>query len=274
MLQFAIKMQQPGSNSSRYDLKELNSSEILVPDYLSQYQQGIDVIWNQLVSLHSNIFVLNRLLDFRDDLFLDPHHETFFPLIKRSLLEGCLLGISKLLNDSGKGTLNLENFKNQIREWVKPVYEDSFQQSLRATKFSKTTRDSRKMVRSIRDQWIAHRLVDKNLRPVLPAGSGISFQDMEQIANDLKKLFDVLSFDTEHSVVPVEYFPGVQFPQDIDPRTDVEYFLDLVIQNSYLLNLPETEPKYWRYHLEGWDKEDIKILNHQRKRFGLSELQI
>jgi hypothetical protein len=55
----------------------------------------------------------------------------------------------------------------------------------------------------------------------------------------------------------------------MDPRSDIERILDLIIADSSFVNQPEEHKAYWDAMREAMDDEQIKIMNHYRQRIGL-----
>jgi len=72
-------------------------------------------------------------------------------------------------------------------------------------------------------------------------------------------------------LLPIDYDPKVQHPIGSDSRSDIEYFLDLIIQDSYLYKMPD-ESQYWNIEKERLTPDMIRILNKYRRKFGKPEV--
>jgi len=214
---------------------------------------------------------LDKLFDFPSDWILGPEKETFLTLVKVSLFENSLLIISKLTSDTSKDFLTLPRFKNWLGKQIKEEYRNSFNRSLRENRFNKAIDASLEKVKCIRDNFIAHLIVDENLRPKIPEDIEISLREVNTICKQLNSLFAVLCFGEERLMVPIDYSPIVQHPVGSDPRSDIEYLLDLIVQDSYLFKMPEESP-YWEIEKEHLDPEAINIINKYRKKFGIPEV--
>lgn len=258
--------------SRNTSLNQLDPSEILEPLSIQHYQDGLNLIWQELVRLNSSLFILRKLFDFPSDWILGPEKGTFLTLVKVSLFEHSLLTVSKLTTDTGKDLLLIRRFKNWVSKHIKEEYKKSFYRSLKENDFDKIikTLPNKEKVKDIRDNFIAHIIVDENLRPKITEDIEISLGEVNTICKQLNNLFAVLCFGGERLMVPIDYSPIVQHPVGSDPRSDIEYFLDLIVQDSALFKMPEESP-YWDIEKEHLNPEAINIINEYRKKFGLPE---
>ena len=144
--------------------------------------------------MRSYLYILDKLIRFPSDLFLEPERQTFLELAKITFTESALLIITKLTTDTGKDVLSMRRFKNWAQERIRPEYQEAFYNLLRENRFTKTTEESREKVRKIRNNLFAHLIVDKNMRPKNSLYA-IPFEEMNLIANELKRLFDALCFN-------------------------------------------------------------------------------
>lgn len=251
-------------------LSSLSPSEILEPSSLETYEETLNLIWQQLVRLNSILFIMDKLLDFRSDLFLGLGKETFLTLVKISLSESSLLIISKLTTDTGTECLSIRRFKNWVREQVKEEYREALDRLLKQHKFDKAIQTTQKKIKDIRDNFIAHLTVDENLHPKIVGQLNVSLQEVRSISEELNRLFNTLCFGIEHSLLPLEYNPAVQHPVGVDSRSDVEHILDLLVQDSAFFKMIE-EPS-WEMEKEVLSPEIIEVLNQYRRKFGKSEV--
>lgn len=254
-------------------LNELDPSEMLEPSSLKCYKETRDLVWQELIRLNSYLFVLDKLLHFPSDpsyLFLGPERQTFLSLVNISFTESSLLLITKLTTDTSKDLLSMPRFKNWVRRRVKQEYQKAFDRLLKENKFSKTVETSKENAKYIRNNLIAHLIVDENMRPKSSIDR-ISLQEVSLIASELNRLFDVLCFGHKHAILPLDYDPKVQHPVGSDSRSDIEYFLDLLIQDSHLFKMPE-ELQYWDIEMEALPLEIVNILNEYRRKFGKPEV--
>src|SRR3989304_5550290 len=103
-------------------LDQLQPSQVLEPCNYDAYEKHHRAIWNQLVRLNSNLFILDKLLGFPASLFLGPERTVFFRLVEASLVESSVLIISKLAQDDDLDTLTMPRFKNWLRRSIRGEY--------------------------------------------------------------------------------------------------------------------------------------------------------
>lgn len=246
--------------------------EILAPSCLAAYGEAIDLVWREILRLNGYLFVLEKLLDFPSDpgyLFLGHDRQSFLQLVKIAFTEGSILIISKLTT-SGRDRFTLELCKNRISEMVKPEYQNAFNRMLKKARFSTKVRVSRTKVNEIRNYLIGHLIVDKDMRPILSV-QGFPFEELKQMTAELTSLFDLLCFGCKRMTLPVDYSPIVQHHPDMDSRPDIEYFLDLIIQDSTFFRMPEESP-YWEMQRKALPNEVISRMNEYRRKFGKPEV--
>jgi hypothetical protein len=251
------------------NLSNLNSKEILEPSFFKSYEETLDVIWQELFKLNSYLFVLDKLLQFSTNtknLFLGPDRQNFLTLVSISFTDSSLLIITKLTTDKKGEFLSILWFKNKIREWIKEKYLEDFNRLLRENKFSRTVDKLKKKAKDIRDNRIAHIIVDKNLQ-LKESPDRISLEEISQITHEINKLFSSLCFNCEYMLLPLSYDPRVQHPKGSDSRSDIEYILDLLVQDSYLYKEPDESP-YWAVKRPRISQDVLDTINMYRQKFG------
>jgi hypothetical protein len=254
------------------NLSALNYNEILKPSFLKPYEEALDIINLELFRLNSYLFILGKVINFPTD-FLSPDRQSFFTLINIAFTESSLLIISKLITDEVNDALLIKRFKDNVCQNVKEKYKEYFYSLLKENSFDNTIKRLKKQtkdIKNVRNNIIAHLLVTPNLQ-LKDYTNKFSWQKINQITDDINKLFKLLCFDCEHSLLPIDYDPKVQHPAGFDSRSDIEYFLDLIIQDSYLYKMPD-ESQYWNIEKEDLSPDILKIINEYRRKFGKSEV--
>lgn len=255
------------------NLREVQPADVIESSWLEEYERKINLLWLQeLVLLNSNLYILEKLLDFPFDLFVMPDRRTFFRLVEINLFRSCLMIVWKLVEDPDPNALTLLRFKNEIRRHIRPQYACSLDAVLKETKFDKQIEQLLEPIRTLRNKRIAHLDEDFNLPPEQIKEMRVSLSDLMVLRDMLNQLFELLCFGHQRSVVPIEYHPEVIHPPGVDARSDVEELLDNVARNSPLLNMPENEPDHWRYFRQGLPRDILQVLNEYRRKFGLPEV--
>jgi len=124
---------------------------VLQASSLSKYQSDISYIWGELYRLNSNLFVLERILQFRSDLFLEPMKMNFFNLVTISLTHDSCLIVTKLVTDSGGDTLTLSKFHNYVEQNILPEIKCAFNESCGKVDFKKTIQIVQDKIEPLRD---------------------------------------------------------------------------------------------------------------------------
>lgn len=251
------------------NLQEVQPAEVIESSWLEEYERSIDRIWQQLVRLNINLYILDKLLNFPFDLFSPmPGQRTFFSIVRANLFEFSILTAWKMVED----TLTLRRFKNEIRQHIRCKYKNSFDVALKETKFERQIKPLVKPLKTLRDKRIAHLDKDFNLSSQQIKEMRVSLSDLRVLRDALNQLFEVLCFGYQRHVLPIEYNPEVWHPPGVDARSDIERLLDNVARDSPLLNMPENEPDRWPYFREGLPTDVLQVLNEYRRKFGLPEV--
>ena len=255
------------------NIREAQPTHVIESSWLEEYEQGMNLLWLQeLVLLNSNLYILEKLLDFPFDLFVMPDRRTFFRLVQINLFRSCIIIVWKLVEDPDPSALTLLRFKNEVRRHIRPQYASSFDAALKETKFDKQIEQLLEPIRTLRNKRIAHLDKGFNLPPEQIKELRVSLSDLMVLRDTLNQLFEVLCFGCQRSVLPIEYNPEVRHPPGVDARSDIEKFLDNVVKDSPLLNMPENEPDRWPYFREGLPTDALQVLNEYRRKFGLPEV--
>jgi len=256
--------------SGNNNFNNLDPSEVLEPSSLQAYEAGLNVIWRQLLRLNANLFVLKKLVNFPYDLVIDPQHP-FFELVEVALTENSILVITKLVTDQGKEKESIIRFKDWVREQIKERYKGTFDHMLSERRPDiKGLRKASKKIKPLRDEVIAHLIVDNNHQLEYSGDMKVAFQELDSICEQLNKLFDVLCFGHKYALLPLDYDSRVEHPAGTDPRPDIEYYLDLIVQDSHWYKRPDSQ--YWKLEREYLSQNELDLLNEYRKKFGQPEV--
>jgi hypothetical protein len=170
------------------------------------------------------------------------------------------------VTDAGD-TLTMSRFHNWVKKNLRPEYLASFDKSCKNADFQRTVRAVRETIVPLRKNYLAHLTIDAQMRPQVPQETGIAFQELRLICDQLVHYFNLHSFGWQYSMLPCGYNPTVQHPVGVDKRPDIEYILDLIVQDSYLFNLPEKSP-YFQIEKKSLSPETIEVINEYRRKLG------
>lgn len=243
--------------------------EALKPDALSEYKKGFGFIYGELVELNTIIYLAEKIVGFPWDL-LGRKDEIFFGVTMRSFHDSSILVVTRLLTDQGTDPFTLPRFKNRVRDWLLPRFQAQFDDHMRNARFDKTIETILEKAKELRNHRIAHtagEFVAGSLKLYRP-----SLAELNKVKEALQTLFDVLSFDVECGMLPLEYAPYVIHGGSSPHTTDIDDLLDSVARKSHCLNMAETNPVRWHHARGRLKPEELAVLNEYRRRFGMSEV--
>lgn len=250
------------------NLREVQPSDAIEPFWLEEYEQKINLLWQELILLNSNLYVLEKLSKFPTHLFTDPLRGDFLDTVAVNLSSMCAMSIWRLWLDPDTRSLTLKRFKDDVAEHVRPKYRQDFDTALENLKWDE---DALKRVKKFRHKLMAHFDSKCNLSPRERRRLWLSLPVLMNLRDTLNSLFEILCFGCERSVLHIAYDPKVQHPRGMDPRSDVEVILDKIARNSPILNMPEEQPQAWPFSRTNL-LDDLQVLNEYRRKFGLSEV--
>jgi hypothetical protein len=253
------------------DIGMLETSDVLGPDAVNEYKEGMDTFWRELVRLSVDIYIAEKIVQFPFDLLVPPGQTLFFTRVLDALLTDAVLIMNRLVLDTHADFNTLSRFKNKVLQWVKPQYRQAFRQRLRKAKFRPETEGIRRRARELRQGRIAH-LKARPDSTAFPDGVRIELSEIKALCDEITKQFSALCFNRAYSMLPVEYIENAQHPSGTEQRPDIENLLDCVARSSEVLNMPERQPEYWLRYRQQLSPAAIKILNRYRTKFGLSEV--
>ncbi|MBL7060850.1 MAG: hypothetical protein ISS13_03325 [Actinobacteria bacterium] len=245
----------------------LNLKEIINSRYLKEYEEGIESFYLELAALNTNIFIINKIKEFRLDLFCPHDKSTFFLMVIKNFFEYSIITIIRLFEDTG---FTIPKFKDRIiNDYIKKEYKNAFIDRFNNIKFDDLTNDILKRVKHLRNKRFAH--IIKNKKDI----KNVNIEELEKIINYINLFFQNLSFNTGFDMLPIPYSKKVQHPKDSDSRPDIERILDSVAKESAFLNTPERYSKYpqvWIGIKKNWSEETLNVFYKYREKLGLPKI--
>lgn len=250
------------------DLSEMKPEDVIHPACWAEYESKRDVVWWQLVRLNSTLHVLRHIGEFPFGVLFPTTPMHFFQLTFRTLVDMALLIIDRLANNSRHGPGALFRFRNLTMTQVREEFRPDLREALRVSRLTNMQKCLQR-IGKIRDHFVAHLDKDMAVADGVPPELQVTLQDLEEVSEALGGLFNVLCFGVEHTVLPLEYLPGVQHPQGTDPRTDIERILDSLAEQSLILRLPEKRLTSWNAWKKKHSPEELEIVNRYRVKLNL-----
>lgn len=253
--------------SADVDFFSLSPDQVILPDYVQEYRDGMNFFFRELVWLNTDIYFVEQILAFPFDVFVVPEQTIFFRRVVDNFLDNGLLTVTKIAADNGVDLYTILGFRNRVRQMLIPSYQAAFQQLLRESRFDQTTNDILKRAKSIRNGRIAH--FSQALAFHIPEQDRVDFSELQHLRDILNQQLRLLSFDTDHLMLFPEYSDRIQRANDTSHATDIEHALDSVAWNSPLTHMPEQDPLYWKIQKPHMSQRELDIINRYRKKFGL-----
>lgn len=243
----------------------------IIEEHWSYYRKEINSLYQDIHILFDNLFILRKLERFPFQL-LGIRNSPFISTVIYSLYSSSIILASNLLNSNEK-SISLESLKQRLlTEYLKPDYKNTLLNRLRIIKFDTETKRCREKLRKIRNDRVAH--VDKAERYApLSEDQKIDISDLIILRDAISRLFKALSFGAIHNTfISIDYSDEVE-NRDNSYSSDIDEFLNFLALGSYIVNLPENNPK-WYIHLEAneFDTEKLSLINKYRRMKGLSEI--
>ncbi len=177
------------------------SRDLLDDAWLESYDQGIDLLSEQILKLNMCIYALKKITIFPFELF-DPfveHH--FWKLVIDSLFETCVMTFWRIAVDENKEGLTLNQFKNQIRShFTDHAYSKSLNELVKKRHFD----DGIKRIKIVRHNFIAHMNREQHINPngtALIQGP-LELSELEQYQKTVNEYFDLLNFEKSFATLP------------------------------------------------------------------------
>ena len=251
------------------NLRELRPTDVIESSWLEKYERKTNLLWQELILLNSNLYVLEKLSKFPIHLLTDRVRGDFLDIVAVNLSSMCAMIIWKLWLDKDERSLTLARFRDDVRQHVRSEYRGDFDAALQNLQWDERALER---VEKFRHKRIAHFDSTYNLSPEVRRTLWLLLPDLTNLRDTLNSLFEILCFGHGAGLLPPYYDPKVQHPRDMDPRSDVEVILDNIARNSPILNMPEEQPLAWPFVREGLSEDSLQTLNEYRIEFGLPEV--
>ncbi|WP_281886550.1 hypothetical protein [Paenibacillus sp. YYML68] len=252
------------------DFNLLKEEDLFEEPFLSEYKEEMQFFYSELVHLNVQLFIIEKIMRFRFDLFVNPNQTIFFSNVLSSFFESSILRIARIITDTDGDFRTITKFKNRIFQSIKDVYKGEFRNRIKENRFDKNTEELLVKIRARRNQRIAHTIINVSEEDLHK--STIYLKDLFSLRDQLNSILSTLSFGTTRMMLPIQYDEHVQHPKGTDSRTDIERILDSLAFDSFILSLPEKNPVLWDARKRSLKEHDIKEINFYRSKLGLKNV--
>lgn len=196
--------------------------EPIKPDFLDQYERELTFIWDQVVRLNTNVYLLEKIVDFPfgEEVVIEP---TFWEYALEALFDSSVLISWKLVSD--KKGFSLLQFKNSVSErYIEEEEKMEFKELIKKIEFNRKLESEKGKVEVLRQKQIAH--LDLKAREQVEAIK-LDITELRELVNLITELFTVLSFSAK-AVLPLAYHPKALLPGQTPESTDIDKILEFM----------------------------------------------
>lgn len=241
--------------------------DVLEAGFVDEYKRGMQFFSSHLVELHTNIFILEKVLVFPFRLFAGPD-QIFFRQVIINFYDVSILTITRVAADQAGDLFTLPRFKNTVVQHIKDAHREPFRKRMREVRFDEETEELLARAKAIRNQRIAHitQQFASNFfqRPLEQLGFNLG--ELKSLRDRLTALLQALAINATYRMLPIGY--------DTDTsQSDIEQLLDGIAYRSRILRMPEQQPEWWQtYRLPTLTDAEKEQINMYRRKFGLTSI--
>lgn len=253
-------------------LKQRRLDELFDEEHGQEYEKRLDAFWLELVRANASMYVIDRVLQFPGHMLLSPGHQIFLPLLVRNFADTVLLVVVSALTDPDSRSLTFSTLK----DWIVENCHRKVRPEVRAYLKNQATPDEisglADRAKKLRNKLVAHLDRQHLLEAGARADVQITLLELRDLLEETNKLMSGLCFGHGRDMLPWQYSQLVEHPQGMDPRSDIEYLLDLLAKDSNVLRMPEERVQSWPGFAGNLKREDREAFNEWRARLGLTKV--
>lgn len=257
--------------SSHPELKNLTPEQLFEKEFAERYKILHGNLWNRIIRVHETIYTLEQMEEIPFDYLYSDIDMGFWRLVIMSFIDTVYLKLNSLVNDEGGDVLTLEKFKAEIMKqpWRLPEKKDLLCQFLKERKCDESIRSIKKRVKNIRDNIIAHQLIDWQSGKLKSVLEKVNFGELRTLFDATHSYFGALSFGSVYATLIGDLTPGIVGEQP--RRTCLDEVIDAVLRSNDFVKKPEVRGQYWQFDRDSMSDDELQLMNNLRKRIGLPE---
>ncbi|HUU84801.1 MAG TPA: hypothetical protein VM243_14970 [Phycisphaerae bacterium] len=260
--------------SSHPRLANCAPEELFEADDAKRYRDLHHSLWARLIRLHGTIRTLGTLEQFPFDQLYAPDGMEFWRLVYANFYDVAIIVLHGLLNDQGEDAHSLRSFKNALLSSAHWRWRDSelrqlFTDVLRDRKFDARAGSIARRVTAIRNNRVAHVLVDLAAGQFKQAVESVNLPELRRLFDATHALFGAVSFGAAFVTLAGDLIPSTVAGKPV--RSCLDSVLDAVLKDSDIVNEPERRPQRWARLRTKKSEGQLAIRNSLRKRIGLPE---
>jgi len=256
---------------SHPELSECKPEELFSTGFAAQYRFLHKDIWERIVRLNGTILSLETLREFPFHLVYAPGNMEFWRLVFSNFYEVTCLNLHGLSGDAGNDVHSIPSFKKTIvsAQWIDPRAKELLLETLKERRFDSDVRAVAGRVTALRNNRIAHRLIDKENGGFKGDKVGVTLKELRALFNAVHAQFGAVSFGSAYVTLAGDMMPGRV--QGKPARSCLDGVLDSVLRGSGIVNQPERHGQWWSDLRKCRSPEELRVMNELRQRVGLPE---
>ncbi len=182
----------------------MNYKEVIIPEKLKEYIEMHKLFYRTLGSMIFDISFIESCCDLNEK-GVETDEITLHALYK-DVFENLLIKVYRGFFDSGREATSLFLFKNKVlNEYISDTYKNTLITQIRLLpienrKYRNKLENIRASVRELRNQYLAHGLIEKQSEDVV-----VYLADIKELVEKGCELYQVLSFDP-----PLDFYSWVE----------------------------------------------------------------
>src|SRR5260370_3124405 len=184
---------------------DTEAKDVLIQGALTEYEKGMAFLYQYLVELNGNIYLVEKILHFPLKLFLleeVAERDILLSYFIYNAMYMSILSITRLVADDSSDVYTITTFQQNLLKLVKPEYEASYRERLRENRFSDPQiRRIRAKAKDFRNKRLAHLTHDffREAYHETIKRTRIHFPAIQALLEKLNTCFSNLAFSREHT---------------------------------------------------------------------------
>jgi hypothetical protein len=222
-----------------------------------------------MIRVHGTLYTLQELRVFPFDDLYAPGQMEFWRLVVVNFLDYACLALHGLVKDQAGDAHTIRKFKGEVvrAPWRDKTQHKSFKEGLGKCGFDPGVEDIGERVAALRNNRIAHRLLDKDTGGLSENFPHPTLDELRHLYYATQFMFGALSFGSAYSTLAGDLSPGTVGGKPT--RTSIDKVLDGVLRESNFVNKPERRGQWWPTDRQHMHPKQLERMNELRKRVGL-----
>lgn len=231
-----------------------------------KYTVQIEVFRNELVRLHSNLSLLNQLIEFDVTFFHGPR--ALISYLTQILMTDCVLICTRIWKDKPRKSLTLDKFKDWfLKSAIRPEYREIAINQLNLVCPNEKVEGILDSLRGIRHARLAH-LDPEMIGGLSDLGAPVSLVEIREVADSLGEIYQAMNLGAHSLLVSIEFIRlnGGLYEGELGDT------LARIAVASIWFRDSGDQKGYWDFLMSDVTPEQLEKISEVRKHFGMHPL--